>query len=91
MVKLNEVLTEYERQRVIESALQNIEAFNSLLQAFMDLPEVEQLMDLIKEEKDTDLYLVLTPELREEILALEQSISENQENTSTIFNKLDDI
>ena len=43
----------------------------------MDLPEVEQLMDLIKEEKDTDLYLVLTPELREEILALEQSISEN--------------
>ena len=57
----------------------------------MDLPEVEQLMDLIKEEKDTDLYLVLTPELREEILALEQSISENQENTSTIFNKLDDI
>ena len=91
MIKLNEVLTEYERQRVIESALQNIEAFNSLLQAFMDLPEVEQLMDLIKEEKDTDLYLVLTPELREEILALEQSISENQENTSTIFNKLDDI
>ena len=91
LVKLNEVLTDYERQRVIESALQNIEAFNSLLQAFMDLPEVEQLMDLIKEEKDTDLYLVLTPELREEILALEQSISENQENTSTIFNKLDDI
>ena len=57
----------------------------------MDLPEVEQLMDLIKEEKDTDLYLVLTPELRQEILALEQAISENQENTSTIFNKLDDI
>ena len=57
----------------------------------MDLPEVEQLMDLIKEEKDTELYLVLTPELRQEILALEQAISENQENTSTIFNKLDDI
>ena len=76
---------------MIESALQNIEAFNSLLQAFMDLPEVEQLMDLIKEEKDTDLYLVLTPEIKVEILALEQAISENQENTSTIFSKLDEI
>lgn len=31
LVKLNEILTEYERQRVIESALLNIENFNSLL------------------------------------------------------------
>ena len=31
LLKLNEILTEYERQRVIESALLNIEKFNSLL------------------------------------------------------------
>ena len=31
LLKLNEILTEYERQRVIESALMNIEKFNSLL------------------------------------------------------------
>ena len=39
--KLNEILTDYERQRVIESAVINIERFNSMLQAFMDLPETE--------------------------------------------------
>jgi len=41
LTKLNEILTDYERVRVIESAVINIERFNSLLQVFMDLPEVE--------------------------------------------------
>ena len=44
---------EYERQRVIESALLNLEKFNALLQAFMDLPELEQLLEMVKDETDT--------------------------------------
>ena len=50
--KLNEILTEYERQRVIESALLNLERFNMLLQAFMDLPDIEQLLEMVREETD---------------------------------------
>ena len=38
--KLNELLREYERDRVIESAMLNLSRFNGLLQTFMDLPEV---------------------------------------------------
>lgn len=41
LTKLNDILKDYERQRVIESALLNLQKFNTLLQAFMDLPEVE--------------------------------------------------
>ena len=41
---LNELLIKYERDRVIESAILNIRGFNSLLQTFMDLPEIEHLL-----------------------------------------------
>ena len=56
---------------MIESALMNIEKFNSLLQAFMDLPEIEQVMDMVKDEPDQARYAVLSAEVQREILEME--------------------
>lgn len=75
--KLNEILTEYERQRVIESALLNLERFNMLLQAFMDLPDIEQLLEMVREETDAQKYKILSAEVQAEILELETVISDN--------------
>ena len=51
-------MREYERDRVIESAMLNLSNFNALLQAFMDLPEVDQLLELVAGE-DLATYKVL--------------------------------
>lgn len=75
--KLNEILTEYERQRVIESALLNLERFNTLLQNFMDLPEIEKLIEMVSQEPDTQRYQILSSEVQAEILELEKVISDN--------------
>ena len=56
--KLNDLLREYERDRVIESAMLNLGNFNSLLQAFMDLPEVDQLLEAVDGEEAT-IYKIL--------------------------------
>ena len=89
--KLNEILTDYERQRVIESAVINIERFNSMLQAFMDLPETEQLLKSVKNEGDQERYCILTDAIQHEIIDLENQISDNQADTTVLFVKLDAV
>ena len=89
--KLNEILTDYERQRVIESAVINIERFNSMLQAFMDLPETEQLLKAVKNEGDQERYCILTEAIQNEIIDLENQISDNQADTTVLFGKLDAV
>ena len=42
----------------------NIEKFNSLLQAFMDLPELEQLTSMVENEADQAKYNILSPEVQ---------------------------
>ena len=68
--KLNELLREYERNRVIESAMLNIGNFNALLQAFMDLPEVDQLLEMVAGE-DAAIYKILDEQTVEMILEKE--------------------
>ena len=57
----------------------------------MDLPEIEQVMDMVKNETDQDKYVVLSTEVQKQILKLEQRISENQEDTSQLFDKFDEV
>ena len=68
--KLNELLREHERNRVIESAMLNIGNFNALLQAFMDLPEVDQLLEMVAGE-DAAIYKILDEQTVEMILEKE--------------------
>ena len=68
--KLNELLREYERNRVIESAMLNIGNFNALLQAFMDLPEVDRLLEMVAGE-DAAIYKILDEQTVEMILEKE--------------------
>ena len=90
MEKLNELLREYERDRVIESAMLNLGSFNSLLQAFMDLPEVNQLMESVEHE-DAAIYKVLDQQTIDQILEAETKIEENQEDTTKLFPDLSHI
>ena len=48
--KLNDLLTKYERDCVIENAILNYDRFNLLLKEFMGLPEVLQLVNTVKDE-----------------------------------------
>ena len=57
---------------MIESALLNIEKFNSLLQAFMELPEIEQVMEMVKNEADQAKFCILSSEVQQKIVDLEQ-------------------
>ena len=57
----------------------------------MDLPEVEQLMDLIKDEPDQERYVALSTETQQEIQDLERVISENQTDTSSLFTRMEDV
>ena len=82
--KLNELLREYERDRVIESAMLNLGNFNSLLQAFMDLPEVNQLMESVEHE-DAAIYKILDQQTIDQILEAEAKIEENQDDTTKLF------
>ena len=70
LAKLNEILREYERNRVIESAMLNIGNFNALLQAFMDLPEVDRLLEMVAGE-DAAIYKILDEQTVEMILEKE--------------------
>ena len=88
--KLNELLREYERDRVIESAMLNLGSFNSLLQAFMDLPEVNQLMESVEHE-DAAIYKILDQQTIDQILEAETKIEENQEDTTKLFPDLSHI
>ena len=76
---------------MIESALLNLQKFNGLLQAFMDLPEVEELLKAVEDEADGARYRVVSPDFQQEIIELEKVISENQEDTQALFDKLDDV
>jgi len=69
-------LREYERDRVIESAMLNLSNFNALLQAFMDLPEVDQLLELVAGE-DLATYKVLDEQSIAQILELEKKIEDS--------------
>ena len=82
--KLNELLREYERDRVIESAMLNLGNFNGLLQAFMDLPEVNQLMESVEHE-DAAIYKILDQQTIDQILEAEAKIEENQDDTTKLF------
>ena len=82
--KLNELLRAYERDRVIESAMLNLGNFNGLLQAFMDLPEVDQLLEVVAPE-DAATYMVLDEQSVAHILALEKKIEDSQEDTTKLF------
>ena len=62
---------------MIESALLNLQKFNGLLQAFMDLPEVEELLKAVEDEADGARYRVVSPDFQQEIIELEKVISEN--------------
>ena len=57
----------------------------------MDLPEVEQLMESIKDEPDSDRYVALSIETQQEIQELERVISENQTDTSSLFTRMEDV
>ena len=57
----------------------------------MDLPEVEQLMELIKDEPDRDRYVAISTETQQEIQELERVISENQTDTSSLFSRMEDV
>ena len=50
----------------------NIEKFNSLLQAFMELPEIEQIMEMVKNEADQAKFCILSSEVQQKIVDLEQ-------------------
>ena len=69
-------MREYERDRVIESAMLNLSNFNALLQAFMDLPEVDQLLELVVGE-DLATYKVLDEQSIAQILELEKKIEDS--------------
>jgi hypothetical protein len=77
-------LREYERDRVIESAMLNLSNFNALLQAFMDLPEVDQLLELVAGE-DLATYKVLDEQSIAQILELEKKIEDSQDDTTKLF------
>ena len=57
----------------------------------MDLPEVEQLMESIKDEPDKDRYVAISTETQQEIQELERVISENQTDTSSLFSRMEDV
>ena len=81
-------MREYERDRVIESAMLNLSNFNALLQAFMDLPEVDQLLELVAGE-DIATYKVLDEQSIAQILELEKKIEDSQDDTPKLFPDLE--
>ena len=54
----------------------NLGNFNGLLQAFMDLPEVDQLLETVAAE-DATMYRILNEQSIEKILETEKKIEEN--------------
>jgi hypothetical protein len=74
--KLNEILAEYERERVIESAILNYDRFNKLLHDFMDLPEVFALVESVKDEPLKE-YHVLDQSTIDKMILLEHKITKN--------------
>lgn len=86
---MNEILGEYERARVIESALTNLSTFNLMLQRFMDLPEVDELLDRIKSEPNEKLYRCVSQEIADQIVQMDELISANTSDTSKLFSQIE--
>ena len=91
MGKLNEILGEYERARVVESALINLRTFNLMLQKFMDLPEVDELIEKVQKEPNSKLYRVISQEQADQIIQMDNLISANTSDTSKLFGQIESV
>ena len=89
--KLNEILGEYERARVVESALINLRTFNLMLQKFMDLPEVDELIERVQNEPNSKLYKVVSQEQADQIIQMDNQISANTSDTSKLFSQIESV